>query len=48
MVPGARAEISEGLNDITEPDQYPVPHIQDFSAQLAGTRIFSKIDLIRG
>ena len=36
------------LNDITEPDQYPVPHIQDFSAQLAGKRIFSKIDLIRG
>ena len=36
------------LNDITEPDKYPVPHIQDFSAQLAGRRIFSKIDLIRG
>ena len=25
-----------------------MPHIQDFSAQLAGKRIFSKIDLIRG
>ena len=36
------------LNDITEPDKCPVPHIQDFSAKLAGRRIFSKIDLIRG
>ena len=36
------------LNDITEPDKYPVPHIQDFLAQLAGRKIFSKIDLIRG
>ena len=36
------------LNDITEADQYPVPHIQDFSAQLAGKRVFSKVDIIRG
>ena len=36
------------LNDITELDQYPVPHIQDFSGQLQGTRIFSKINLVRG
>ena len=35
------------LNNITEADKYPVPQIQDFSAQLAGRRIFSKIDLIR-
>jgi hypothetical protein len=30
------------------PDRYPVPHIQDFSANLEGARIFSKIDLMRG
>lgn len=36
------------LNVITTPDRYPTPHIQDFSSTLAGTTIFSKIDLIRG
>ena len=36
------------LNQATIPDRYPVPHIQDFSAHLAGMNVFSKIDLIRG
>ena len=36
------------LNEVTIPDRYPVPHIQDFSANLADARVFSKIDLVRG
>ncbi len=37
------------LNDVTTPDCYPVPYIiQDFTANLAGAKIFSKINLVRG
>ncbi|XP_061887077.1 uncharacterized protein LOC133638459 isoform X5 [Entelurus aequoreus] len=36
------------LNNITTHDRYPIPHIQDSSARLAGAAIFSKVDLVRG
>lgn len=36
------------LNNVTENDRYPIPHIQDFAAHLAGTSILSKIDLVQG
>ena len=35
------------LNDITTPDRYPVPHIQDFATNLADSTVFSKVDLVR-
>ena len=36
------------VSDVTIPDRYPVPSTQDFSADLTGRRVFSKIYLIRG
>jgi hypothetical protein len=36
------------LNNVTTHDRYPVPHLADFSSNLAGCRFFSKIDMIKG
>ena len=33
------------LNSLTVPDNYPVPHVEDFAVGLAGNKVFSKIDL---
>jgi hypothetical protein len=35
------------LNSRTVPDCYPIRHIQDYSHQLSGCRVFTKIDLVR-
>ncbi|BHF60739.1 hypothetical protein SprV_0100370500 [Sparganum proliferum] len=35
------------LNSATNPDRYPVPHIQDFAGALFGKAVFLKIDLVR-
>ena len=35
------------LNAHTKMDRYPIPHIQEFASQLAGSSIFSRIDLVK-
>ena len=35
------------LNAVSEDDRYPMPHLQDFTIQLQGKNIFSKVDLVR-
>lgn len=35
------------LNSITKPDRYPIPYLTDFTQNLHGKTIFSKIDLAR-
>ena len=36
------------LNHITLDDKYPVRALQDFTADLHGKKIFSKVDLLKG
>ena len=36
------------LNCQTEEDKYPVRNISDFNAELAGKKVFSKVDLLKG
>jgi Reverse transcriptase (RNA-dependent DNA polymerase) len=36
------------FNNITVPDKYPVPNIQDMSAKLTGCSVFTKLDLKKG
>ncbi|BHF78844.1 hypothetical protein SprV_0602196000 [Sparganum proliferum] len=35
------------LDNVTVPDRYPVPHLQDFASALSGKSVFSNIDLVR-
>ena len=36
------------LNNVTEKDRYPVPHIHSFSDRFSGAKIFSKLDITKG
>jgi hypothetical protein len=36
------------LNTVTTADKYPLPNLQDLSAHLHGTNVFSKLDLEKG
>lgn len=48
MGDGGLVEITRRLNNATVGNHYPLPHIHDFNAHLAGAQIFSKVDRMRG
>ena len=33
------------LNNVTVPNRYPLPHIADFTSRIAGSTVFSRLDL---
>lgn len=35
------------LNEVTRVDRYPLPHLHDFTMNLAGNTVFTKFDLVR-
>ena len=36
------------LNNITTPDRYPLPNMQDLGEKLAGCHVFTRLDLVKG
>ena len=36
------------LNNVTRPDRYPLPNLRDFTNNLKGYKVFSKLDLVKG
>ena len=36
------------LNNVTQPDRYPLPFLHDFSDKLQGCTVFSKLDCLKG
>ncbi|GBM95660.1 Retrovirus-related Pol polyprotein from transposon 297 [Araneus ventricosus] len=42
-----KTEFKNLVAQVTEPDRYPLPHIQDFASELCGKTVFSKLDLKR-
>ena len=39
---------SRRLKNVTVPDRYPLPHIAEYTSRIAGSTVFSKLDLQKG